>query len=362
MRDVLKRICDLQPKYSSSNTPEMQERGRLVRSDLADLLKDRLPTLQRAFDAVFDDLAVEASDGIGRKTEAPWVRLFSKAMSPNPREGFYIVIHFSADGSAVFFTVGCGSTIWSGGDLRAIPDEELKTRTSWAKAVVMQRFNSLTPFTDEIYLGAKARLPKTFEKATALAKRINKTDLASTDLDGLLFAAAQRLGEIYLAQLDQRDVSQGDQDVDEIVAIAKPLRRSRRQGQGLNAAERKAVELRAMALAVEFLKGNGYDCKDTSATESFDVSATRAGITIKVEVKGTTSDLCDSIMMTRNEVDLHRSEKGLTGLLIVSKIKLQRDNGSPTADGGEVEDLLDWDIDAWTADPIAFQVSRRSRD
>lgn len=362
MRVVLEKICDLQPKYSSLNTAEMQERGRLVRSELADLLKDRLPTLQHAFDAVFDDLAVEASDGIGRKTEAPWVRLFSRAMSPNPREGFYIVIHFSADGSSVFFTVGCGSTIWSRGDLRPIPDEELKTRTSWAKAVVMQRFNSLTPFTDEINLGAKAQLPKTFEKATALAKRINKTDLASVDLDRLLFAAAQRLGEIYVAQLDQRDVSQGDQDVDEIVTIAKPLRRSRRQGQGLNAAERKAVEMRAMSLAVEFLKGQGYDCKDTSATESFDVLATRAGIAIKVEVKGTTSDLCDSIMMTRNEVDLHRGEKGLTGLLIVSKIRLQRDNGSPTADGGEIEDLLDWDIDAWTADPIAFQISRNRSD
>ena len=358
MKNVLERICDLQPKYSSSNTPEMQERGRLVRSDLAHNLKDRLPTLQRAFDVIFDDLAVEASDGIGRKTEAPWVRLFSKAMSPNPREGYYFVIHFSADGSSIFFTVGCGSTIWSGGDLRAIPDEELRVRTSWAKAVITQRFKSLTPFTDKIDLNAKAPLPKTFEKATAFAKRIKRSDLAAADIDGLLFDAAQRLSEIYLAQLEQRDVSQGDQDYERIVAIAKPLRRSRRQGQGLNAVERKAVETQAMALAINHLKGNGYDCKDTSATESFDILATKMGTTIKVEVKGTTSDICDSIMMTRNEVDLHRNEKGLTGLLIVSKIKLDRSERGPSASGGEVEDLLDWDIDGWTADPIAFQVSR----
>lgn len=358
MKGVLEKICDLQPKYSSSNTPEMQERGRLVRSDLAQQLKDRLPTLQRAFDAIFDDLAVEASDGIGRKTEAPWVRLYSKAMSPNPREGYYFVIHFSADGSSIFFTVGCGSTIWSGGDLRAIPDEELGIRTSWAKAVVSQRFKSLSPFTDEIDLGAKAALPKTFEKATAFAKRIKRSDLASADIDGLLFDAAQRLGEIYLAQLDQRDVSQGDQDYEQIVAIAKPLRRSRRQGQGLNGVERKAVEMQAMALATKHLKEKGYDCKDTSATEPFDILATKMGTSIKVEVKGTTSDLCDSIMMTRNEVDLHRNEKGLTGLLIVSKIKLDRSEQAPSASGGEVEDLLEWDIDGWTADPIAFQVSR----
>lgn len=361
MRDVLAKICDLQPKYSSSNTPEMQERGRLIRTDLADELKSRLPALQSAFDSVFDDLAVEASDGIGRKTEAPWVRVFSKTMSPNPREGFYLVVHFAADGSAVFITVGCGSTIWSGGDLRAIPDDELKARTSWARTVVTQRFKTLSPFTDEINLGAKAPLPKTFEKATALAKRITRNDLQSVDLELLLYAAAQRLGEIYLAQLDQRDVSQGDQDAEEVIAIAKPLRRGRRQGQGLNAAERKVVELQAMAIAIEYLKKHGYECQDTSASESFDVLATKMGTSMKVEVKGTTSDLCDSIMMTRNEVDLHRNEKGQTGLLIVSKIRLVRSDHGPTASSGEVEDLLQWDIDAWVADPIAFQISRRTR-
>ena len=180
----------------------MQERGRLVRTDLADELKSRLPALQSAFGSVFDDLAVEASDGIGRKTEAPWVRVFSKTMSPNPREGFYLVVHFAADGSAVFFTVGCGSTIWSGGDLRAIPDDKLQARTSWARSIVTQRFKTLSPFTDEINLGARAPLPRTFEKATALAKRVGRGDLQSADLDALLFGAAQRLGAIYLAQLE----------------------------------------------------------------------------------------------------------------------------------------------------------------
>lgn len=361
MHEVLAKICDLQPKYSSTNTPEMQERGRLVRTDLADELKSRLPALRSAFDSVFDDLAVEASDGIGRKTEAPWVRVFSRTMSPNPREGFYLVVHFAADGSAVFFTVGCGSTIWSGGDLRAIPDEELQARTSWARTVVTQRFKTLSPFTDEINLGARAPLPRTFEKATALAKRVGRGDLQSADLDALLFGAAQRLGAIYFAQLDQRDVSQGDQDAEEVIAIAKPLRRGRRQGQGLNAAERKVVEVQAMTLAIDYLRAQGYECKDTSASESFDVLATKSGTSIKVEVKGTTSDLCDSIMMTRNEVDLHRREKGLTGLLIVSKIRLVREERGPSASGGEVEGLMHWDIDEWVADPIAFQVSRRAR-
>ena len=114
----------------------MQERGNLIRTDLAQELRDRLRHLGQAFDPLFDDLAVEGSDGIGRKTEAPWVRLYSKAMSPTPREGFYIVIHFSANGSAFFITIGCGNTIWSGGDLRPISDEQLKAKTSWARSDV----------------------------------------------------------------------------------------------------------------------------------------------------------------------------------------------------------------------------------
>ena len=315
--------------------------------------------LQKAFDNVFDDLDVVGSDGIGRKTEAPWVRIFSKTMSPNPREGFYVVIHFSADGSAVFLTIGCGGTVWSGGELRPVSDDELSRRTSWARSVIEHRWKNVAPFVDEIALGAKAPLPKTFEKSTAVAIRIPVGKLNSSDLDGMLYSACERLGEIYLAQLDQRDVSPGDQDANEVVAIARPLKVARnRQGMGLTGPQRKAVEMRAMSLAVEYLTSNGYQCKDTSSTESFDLLATLAGSSIKVEVKGTTSDLCDSVMMTKNEVDLHKSEKGKTGLIIVSKIKLNRTGVEPTATGGYVEPLLGWDIDQWLTEPIAFQVSR----
>lgn len=360
MKETLAKICELQPKYSSSNTPEMQERGLLIRTELAGELRGRLPALQGAFDSLFDDLAVDASDGIGRKTEAPWVRLYSKAMSPNPREGFYLVIHFAANGSAVFFTVGCGSTIWSGGDLRPISDGELLKRTSWARAVVQRKWGTLAPFPDEIALGANAPLPRTFEKATAIARRVSVSDLDENDIQRTLFAAAERLNQIYLAQLDQRDVSQGDRDADDVVSILRPLRSSRRrQGVGLTAPERKAVELRAMQLAAEHLQALGYELKDTSSSESFDFLAHKDGSTMKVEVKGTTSDLCDSIMMTRNEVDLHRNEKGATGLIIVSAIKLIKSPAGPVASAGTLEALLRWDIDQWIASPIAFQVSRR---
>lgn len=334
-------------------------RGNLIRSVLTQELRSRLPGLRRAFDPLFDDLAVEGSDGIGRKTEAPWVRLYSKAMSPTPREGFYIVIHFSADGSACFFTIGCGSTTWSGGDLRPISDLKLREKTAWARSVVDARWGTLAPFTDAIALGARASLPRTFEKATAIARRIPVDGIDSSDLDEVLFAAAERLSAIYLAQLDQRDLAPGDQVALDLVTIVKPLRqRTRAQGIGLTAPERRAVELRAMHLAIQFLQSEGFACDDKSAVESFDILARRSGQTLKIEVKGTTSELCDSVLMTRNEIELHRREKGSTGLLIVSRIRLDRKGAQPSASAGVVEALMHWDIDEWILESIAFQVRR----
>jgi len=359
MKDILVNICDLQPKYSSSNTNDMKIRGSLIRSELSQELKNRLPTLQRYFDKKFNDLDVDASDGIGRKTEAPWVRVYSKKMSPNPRDGFYIVIHFSADGAYVFFTIGCGSTTWNGDDLRPISDNELRRKTEWAKTIIFEKWNTLEPFNDQIALGAKAPLPKTFEKATALAKKISKIDLPNIDIERILSEASIRLNEIYLAQLEKRDLSPGVVDINELNKIIRPLAQKKSsQGYGLTGSERKAVEYRAMELAAEYLEQQGYTYKDTSKNESFDYLAEKDGRFIKVEVKGTTSDLCDTILMTKNEVELHRSEKGSTGLIIVSSIKLSKMDDSPKAEHGKIEALLFWDIDDWISQPIAFQVSR----
>lgn len=355
---TLEKICQLQPHYSSTNTPEMKERGYLVRTELAGKLRETLPALQKAFDPLFDDLAVDSSDGIGRKTEAPWVRLFSPTMSPNPREGFYMVIHFAANRLATFITVGCGSTVLRGGSLVSLPVEELDRRTSWARSVLSKRWAQPEPFSDTISLGAKAPLPRTFEQATAIASRISVDRLGSTDVEKLLFEACLRLNEIYLAQLDNRDLSPGDQDIEVMSNLLRPLKGGRRQGRGLSAADRKAVELRAMILATNHLLELGFECKDTSATESFDILAKRGDTVIKVEVKGTTSDLCDSVLMTKIELDLHRRERGSTALVIVSAIRLNRADGLLKADGGIVEALIGWDIDRWVTEPIAFQIFR----
>lgn len=360
MIEILRQIAALQPEYRPENTPEMQRRGELVRTALAAQVRGLAPMLTPLMGEFGDDFGVDASDGIGRKTEAPWVRFYSKRMSPSPRDGFYCVIHFAADGQAYWVTVGCGSTVWNGGDLRALPDAELAARTAWARSVITEAFGTLEPFSDRIALGAKAALPKTFEKATALAQRF---DVGAADDDAVVRALAQAakyLREIYRAQSVGAHLSPAEVVEIEIDALARPNRSAAAgQGLGLTGPERRAIELRGMALAREWLEGLGFSVKDKSQSAPFDFEATRAGETIKVEVKGTTAPTCSEFFMTRNEVDLHRLEKGKTGLALVYGIKLQRDReGGCEATGGICEGEIGWDIGLCALQPVAFRVSR----
>jgi hypothetical protein len=360
--ETLRRICELQPAYTSHNSEPMRERGQLIRRTLPDILRAMGPELAAELGPFGEGLEVGASDGIGRKTEAPWVRIFDRRMSPRPTDGFYVVLHFAADGSAMFVTVGCGSTVWANGDLRSISDQDLRARTDWARAVVIDAFGGLAPFTDTIELGAKAPLPRTFEKATAMARRIAIADLDATVVTQLLLQATRRLRELYEAQGRGQDLAIADAVELELEALSRPQRRSGGVGQGfgLTGPERKAIELRAMAVAQTWLETEGYKVKNTSQNSAFDFLATKAGASVKVEVKGTTSDGGQAIFMTRNEVELHRREAGTTALMIVSRIQLDRQVDPPRASGGELVAEIGWDIETWEIAPMAFRLSRRA--
>lgn len=360
MIETLRQISQLQPAYSPSNTPPMQARGSLIRSTLVGEVRGLAAVLSSELAEFGDDFGVEASDGIGRKTEAPWVRFFSRRMSPTPRDGFYVVIHFSADGSAFWITVGCGSTVWNGGDLRALPDAELQERTQWARSVVNRQLGGVGQFIDTIALGARASLPKSFEKATALARRFDPATAANAEVEQALIEAARCLREVYRAQAVGSHLSLADAAEIELEALARPNANSAaRQGLGLTGAERRAIELRAMKVAQDWLEGLGFSVKDTSKNSPFDFAATKDGDTIKVEVKGTTGVLCDEFFMTKNEVDLHTKEAGATGLVLVSNIHLVRNPGVlPTAVGGTCHGEIGWSIASCELRPVAYRVVR----
>lgn len=334
----------------------------MVRQVLTGELRSLQDTLSAALGPFGADFHVDASDGIGNKTELPWARFCSKQMSPRPTDGFYVVLHFSTDGSGVNIAVGCSSSKFHNGYSIILPPEELVQRVQWARRIVEEDRGALEPFTDPNDFGARLRLPKSFQDASALVKKVPYDEIDDEGVTNHLVTAAEMLQAIYSAQRQGRELSPADQTELEILSITRPSSTiAKSQGFGLTAKERKAVELCAMNLAEEWLKGQGYKSKDTSSNKPYDFEARRGEDRIFVEVKGTTSDRADAVAMTHGEVALHRREKGNTALLIVTGIRLNRDANGPSASGGKLEALVGWDIDAWFLEPTAFRVSRASR-
>lgn len=337
----------------------MQERGRLVRQSLVEDIRSLEVPLAAALGEFGLQFHVEGSDGIGRKTELAWTRFCSEEMSPRPTNGFYVVLHFSTDGSGVNIAVGCSSSKFRNGYSVVLPLDELDHRCEWARSIVRENFGSLEPFTDANSFGARARLPRSFERACAMVKKVDYEDIEDVVMEQHLIQAAAMLKVIYEAQQQGRELSPADQTELDILEITRPAANVRKgQGFGLNAKERKAVELRAMDMAEDWLRAQGYQAYNTAATKPYDFEAKKGDELIYVEVKGTTSDAADAIAMTHGEVALHRREKGRTALMIVTGIRLKRDDTQPLASGGILEALVGWDIDEWLLEPTSFRVSR----
>ena len=98
--------------------------------------------------------------------------------------------------------------------------------------------------------------------------------------------------------------------------------------------------------------------RDTSKNNSFDYLAFNEKEKIKVEVKGTTSSIVDSVRMTHNEIILHQNEQGMTALAIVSSIEFLERGENAKCAGGIIEYLPGWDINKWDIKPKSYQVYR----
>ena len=337
----------------------MKERGQLIRQDLRKEIQDLEGPLGHALGQFGNDFLVGASDGIGRKTELPWVRFCSARMSPRATTGYYVVLHFSTDGSGVNIAVGCSSSKFHNGSSVPQPKEELEGRCEWVRKVVSEARGKLEPFIDSNNFGARSKLPQSFETACALVKKVPTQEIEDELVAKYLIQAAEILRLVYYAQEVGRDLSPADQDQIKISEITRPRSNATtNQGFGLSAHERRLVELKAMEVVSAWLKSHGFQIKDTSAIKPYDFEASKGGSTLFIEVKGTTSDAADAILMTSGEVNLHRKNKGRTALMIVTGIKLKDADGKKEASGGVLEPLIGWDVDEWQIEPTAFRVSR----
>lgn len=134
-------------------------------------------------------------------------------------------------------------------------------------------------------------------------------------------------------------------------------RRSPSQGFALSAPARRAVELRAMAIARAHYEAAGFEINDVSAQQSFDLLCVRLGRTLYVEVKGTTeAGPPDSVFITPNEERLARELRLDIALFVVHGIVLDDADGQDPSASGGVKHIFDpWDIDACRVEPVTLK-------
>jgi hypothetical protein len=124
--------------------------------------------------------------------------------------------------------------------------------------------------------------------------------------------------------------------------------RPRGQGRRATAAERRAIELRAMDVSRAALEAEGWVVNDVSAVASYDFECikTASGGQLHVEVKGTTGD-GSAVLLTPGEVRHAREDATPKALHVVHGIALAVDpeSGEHEASGGELEIVDPWSID-----------------
>ncbi len=363
LTNVVNEILDLQRNYSSTNTPEMQRRGVLIRDALPEIIQDKFESLEPIFSAANFQLAIEGSDGKGRKNASPWVRIYDPSMSPSATLGWYVVLHFSREGNQSFLALGCGATNFKDGSLIKVPPQELEAQVAWARKTLTKGGIDIAPYLEEMNLEGNA-LSGHFEKACALVKKYPRTDFDENDFWRILKIFCSHLTVLYEQErlgkspaIDQPDLMAARDLFEE---IAKPRKRSGTgQGRGLSHQERQAIELRAMSVAKAELENMGFtEVTDKSRTESYDFAARKDGIDWLVEVKGTTSFEGNSFLLTAAELKLHKANHGKTILAVVSDIDLNRASDEPQASGGRIETYIPWDISIWEFEPISYQAKK----
>lgn len=356
----LAEVLKLQRQYVSLNSPEMERRGQLIRKTLPERIRAQAQLLEPIFSRSGFSFEVEGSDGIGRKVESPWIRIFDKLMSPSATTGWYVVIHFSRSGEYLFVTLGCGSTTFHQGSLIPLPKEALEARVAWARTIAVASKLNVADFGDAIHLEGND-LSRQFERSTAFAKAFDIRQFGELlfweAIEGLCVLLltiyeSERLGKAPLS--GQPEVIDG---VQEIGSAVSPARRGRSQGRGLSYEERVAIEERAMDVALDALKSAGFcDIKDMHADHSYDFGANRDGISWAVEVKGTTSSAMDAFLLTAAERRLHEKLAGTTALILVYDISLHRSEDRLDAMGGKAELYAPWSMDDWSFEATAFKV------
>lgn len=349
---LFKEVLDLQRVWTANNTPEMHRRGVLIRKEIPAKLSPHIGRLAAALGTAPTEVGIEGRDGTGLKTEIPWVRVFSREVSPRATSGWYIVYLFSSGGDRVYLSLNQGTTVWTGKDFTPRKPQELEARVKWARPLVSTLAAQRADLCRQIKLDArKSHLGDGYEAGNVAAIEYRSDNLPSeaTLLDDLLFMS-QMLGELYkgerTASYVPGDVPPEVIEAEESAAKAARRRNVTTKGQGtrLNVQERQAVERHSVDMATKYFQDQGWTVKDVGAKESYDLLLSRGNERLHVEVKGTTSR-GEQVILTRAEVERQRDLAPQNALVVVHSITLNRSAKPATASGGTLCCTTPWRIE-----------------
>ena len=358
MRNLFEQALDLQLRHSSQNTPEMAERGRLIRDTIPEEMRRWAAARPPAALPFKGRLNVQGRDGTGLKTFVPWVRIHSPELSPSAQKGWYVVYLFRQDGRGVALCISHGSTRFDGRDFKPRTAVEAASLMRWSRGLISAQAAAVG-MQIGVDLGSSEKLSRAYESTAAFSKTYPRNAIPDDDV---LARDAERavalLGELYRAQelgtAPDSEPPELKEAVEVLERISRPGSRavSSGQGFGLKAAERAVVEKRAMDAALTWLTANRFvGIRDVHATHSCDFLAMRDGVEHAVEVKGTTSGL-GKVILTANEVMLHRSTHPANLLIVVHNIGLHELR--TRAVGGTVQVFDPFVIDDCALVPLSY--------
>lgn len=129
---------------------------------------------------------------------------------------------------------------------------------------------------------------------------------------------------------------------------------STRIGYESDPAVRKAVEGRAMAVAEEHYRAQGFLVENTASRRPYDLRCTRAGLEVRVEVKGTRGDGA-KVEVTIGEVLNARSKQWRTDLFVLREIGITWENSAPVGIGGRPHIIEGWQPEDDDLEAIRFR-------
>lgn len=357
IREELQAVLKLQADYDSAMTDSMRRRGDIIRTSLPTLLGRLASSIQNAAGIEPSDFMIEGRDGTGLRSQVPWVRFASRSRSPKATVGWYVVLLFREDGSGLYLALSHASTRSVGGEFVSRSKDETDRLVGWARALISDSLAADDRLALQLRLG-NGNLAKAYESTTAAAYFYSFDEAPSDEqIRSDVLTMAVLLGRVYAGEGIQ--IRTAETSLDVIAAVialeeATTGKISKGQGFGLSQVERRVIEVRAMAAAIEYFQAQGFHVDDTSADECYDLKIRSKDVIKYIEVKGTTGPLGD-IVLTKNEVAHHIKHYPNNALFVLHEISLTKSQSEPLAEGGKIHIEAPWLVDADRLSPLAYR-------